>query len=108
VPTSSARDDPGNGTPAECPLGASQAQLARQGVIGDPPRERVEAATVIDQFENRPLADAISRIVVPEEALEAARKIFGNKVVSMEGIQRALWAKRAKCIFEKIWPWSLT
>jgi hypothetical protein len=42
---------------------------------------RIEKAYVIDSFEGRPVAEAISRIFVPPDAYNRAVELFGDKVV---------------------------
>ena len=55
-------------------------------MMGTPPNRRVDAAHVIDQFNNAPAINAISRIIVPPESLHHARELFGTKVVSIASI----------------------
>ncbi|MEO5953214.1 MAG: hypothetical protein ABIQ44_12180 [Chloroflexia bacterium] len=41
---------------------------------------RVDDTYVIDSFEDKPVTDRISAVIVPVEAYEQARELFGNKV----------------------------
>ncbi|MBX5455077.1 MAG: hypothetical protein K6U10_14230 [Acidobacteriia bacterium] len=52
--------------------------------IGTPPTRRIDKAHVIPQFGDGPVTDAISRVIVPPAAVDDARQLFGDKVVSLD------------------------
>jgi hypothetical protein len=52
--------------------------------IGTPPTRRIDMAHVIRQFGDGPVTDAISRVIVPPAAVDDARQLFGDKVVSLD------------------------
>jgi hypothetical protein len=54
--------------------------------IGAPPARRIDAAHVIAQFGDGPVTDAVSRVIVPPEAVSNARELFGDKVVSLDAL----------------------
>lgn len=54
--------------------------------IGTPPTRRIDMAHVIPKFGDGPVANAISRVVVPPGAVNDARKLFGDKVVSLDAL----------------------
>lgn len=56
--------------------------------IGTPPRPRIEMAHSIPKFGNSPVIEAISRFIVPAEAEQAARNLFGDKVICMDRLVR--------------------
>jgi hypothetical protein len=52
-------------------------------MIGEPAKRRVDSAQVITQFNGSPIAASIRRVIVPPDALDVARDLFGEKAISL-------------------------
>ncbi|MGH7434245.1 MAG: hypothetical protein ACRENE_01055 [Polyangiaceae bacterium] len=67
------------------------------------PCRRVDLAAVVDTFDGRPIADSCSCILVPPEAYDAARRLFGERVTLAPG--SSLVRRVAHQFALRLWRW---